>query len=275
MNGTDPAPAGGGGVQPALPSAPVVLLATDGPSTRAVYHALSGDHPELRAVLEAPISPATLLRRRLKRLGPWRVAGQVLFLAGVVPILRRGAAGRIAEIRAEHGLDESSIPERRVHRVSSVNAPETRGLLRRLAPRVVVVNGTRIIGRETLAAVEAAFLNMHAGITPLYRGVHGGYWALRDGRPELVGTTVHLVDEGIDTGGVVEQVCFRPAPADSFATYPYLHTAAGLPALRRAVSAALQGTLRPRPAPAGLESRLRHHPTAAEYLLCRLTHGVR
>ena len=43
-------------------------------------------------------------------------------------------------------------------------------------------------------------INMHAGITLRYRGVHGGYWALAEQHPEWVGTTVHLVDPGIDTG---------------------------------------------------------------------------
>jgi folate-dependent phosphoribosylglycinamide formyltransferase PurN len=35
--------------------------------------------------------------------------------------------------------------------------------------------------------------------------VHGGYWALAENNPQLVGTTVHFVDTGIDTGEVIEQ----------------------------------------------------------------------
>jgi methionyl-tRNA formyltransferase len=117
--------------------------------------------------------------------------------------------------------------------------------------------------------VGAPFINLHAGITPLYRGVHGGYWALAEGRPELAGTTVHLVDDGIDTGAVLAQACFRAGPADSFATYPYLHLAAGLPHLLDAVAAALRGALRPQPHPA-LPSRLRTHPTFWQYARMRL-----
>ena len=29
-----------------------------------------------------------------------------------------------------------------------------------------------------LQSVEAIFVNTHVGITPKYRGVHGGYWSL-------------------------------------------------------------------------------------------------
>jgi folate-dependent phosphoribosylglycinamide formyltransferase PurN len=147
-------------------------------------------------------------------------------------------------------------------------------MLRRLGPKVVVINGTRIISAETLRCVDATFINIHAGITPLYRGVHGGYWALAEGRPDLVGTTVHVVDSGVDTGTVLEQVRFTPSPGDSFVTYPYLHTAAGIAPLLRAVRRALEGTLQPRPA-AGVPSRLRYHPTLWGYLSTRIRRGVR
>ncbi len=53
---------------------------------------------------------------------------------------------------------------------------------------------------------------MHAGITLRYRGVHGGYWALAEQHPEWVGTTVHLVDPGIDTGGILAQSTFERVP---------------------------------------------------------------
>jgi folate-dependent phosphoribosylglycinamide formyltransferase PurN len=132
------------------------------------------------------------------------------------------------------------------------------------------VNGTRIIGPKTLGAVECWFINTHAGITPAYRGVHGGYWALAEGRADQVGTTVHLVDGGVDTGPVIARRRFEVTPRDNFATYPYLHTAAGIPPLLDAVHQALTGSLAAAPAPAGERSVLRHHPTLWTYLRCRL-----
>lgn len=253
---------------------PVVLLAVDGASTRIVYHALRPEFPDLRVVLEEPVSRALLLRRRRAKLGTPAVAGQLFFMAAVAPALRRRGEARIRRIKAEHGLDDSPIDGPVVH-VPSVNSAQARDVLRALQPSVVLVNGTRIIGKETLRCVPAPFLNTHSGITPLYRGVHGGYWALYDGRPELVGTTIHLVDEGIDTGRVVEQVVFQPTREDSFATYGYLHIAAALPALRRAVRAAASGTLEFSEPRGDLGSRLRSHPTLLEYLHARLVRGVR
>jgi folate-dependent phosphoribosylglycinamide formyltransferase PurN len=252
----------------------VVLLGGDGPSTRIVYHALRREFSPLHVILEAGVPRGQLLRRRVKKLGPLTVAGQLLFMGAILPRLRRKGARRIEEILRRHGMDDAPI-DAPVHRVPSVNSEEARALLREIGPTVVVVNGTRIIGRKTLEAVPARFINMHAGITPLYRGVHGGYWALAEGRPELVGTTVHFVDEGIDTGTIIRQATFTVGPEDSFVTYPYLHTAAGLPILADAVRAALQGTLRAREGAAELPSRLRSHPTLWGYLHRRVSAGAR
>ncbi|MEZ6118695.1 MAG: hypothetical protein R3C28_19310 [Pirellulaceae bacterium] len=60
-----------------------------------------------------------------------------------------------------------------------MNSPETVDRIQLLAPDVVLVNGTRIIRpHRSDNRTDALFLNTHAGVTPTYRGVHGGYWAL-------------------------------------------------------------------------------------------------
>jgi folate-dependent phosphoribosylglycinamide formyltransferase PurN len=239
-----------------------------------VYNVLSR-HPGLDAVLiERRIGKMQLVRGRLHRLG-WRtVVGQLAFVAGFVPLLRLVGARRITELKQELKLDDTSIPEDQVTRVSSANAAETVQHLRALAPKVVVLNGTRILSPEVLASVQAVFLNMHVGITPLYRGVHGGYWALVNGQHEYCGVTVHMVNEGIDTGGIVAQARISPGPNDTFATYQYLQVAAGLPLLQHAVEDALAGVLTTRPGPPG-QSRLWSHPTAFEYLRHRIQRGVK
>jgi methionyl-tRNA formyltransferase len=228
----------------------------------------------IEVIQENPIPRWTMLKRRTKRLGVVSVLGQAAFVAGAVPILRAMARKRMEAIRMEYGLDDSPIRVP-VHRVSSANSKEARGLLQLLAPSVVVVNGTRILSGETLASTPAPFINMHAGITPAYRGVHGGYWALVEGRPDLVGTTVHRVDEGIDTGTILDQVSFSITSKDSFWTYPYLHTAAGLPLLLRAVNGALKGAIPARSPDSAMQSALRYHPTIWGYIATRLRLGVK
>ncbi len=252
----------------------VVLLAQQGDSSAIVFNALCREFEIAAVLLEPEVPKRVLLQRRVKKLGLGTVLGQVAFRSLVVPPLARASRSRIREICEQHGLDRSPIPERLVQRVPSVNSEPARDALRALAPQIVVVNGTRIIGKDTLDCVSARFVNTHAGITPLYRGVHGGYWALTEHDRAHCGVTVHLVDTGIDTGGILGQSNITPTDADNFVTYPYLQYAAAVPLLRSAVSELLAGTAATRPAPGG-SSRLWSHPTLAQYLRHRLLDGTR
>jgi folate-dependent phosphoribosylglycinamide formyltransferase PurN len=216
-------------------------------------------------VLENPLPRRRFLARRLTRLGPSVVAGQLLFKLLVVPLLRRAARARMAEIKAAYGLDDRPIDAHAVTRVSSVNSAEVHGLLRALSPDVVVINGTRLVSGETLASVPATFLNVHAGITPRYRGVHGGYWALHERDDARCGVTVHVVDEGLDSGPVLAQARIEPTTADTFVTYPLLQLAAGLPLLTDAVHRVASGDDRPRDSPPG-PPKVWSHPTLREYV---------
>lgn len=254
----------------------VVLLAGPGEPTAIVFHYLAARFDDVVVVVEEAVPRVTLARRRARRLGWPTVVGQIAFVTVALPLLRRTSRSRAAAIVAAAGLRTDPVVG--VHAVASVNAPETVELLRSLAPAVVVVNGTRIIADTVLTSLRCPFLNIHAGITPRYRGVHGGYWALAEGRPDLAGTTVHLVDAGIDTGGVLARAFFSPAPGDNFATYPYRHLADGLPLVAEQVARLLGGgeltEAGPGPDDGGV-SRLRWHPTLWGYVWTRLRRGVR
>ncbi len=242
----------------------IVLLAGPGESTDILFHALDAEFGVHRIIVETPISQQQLLKRRAEKLG-WRtVLGQIAFKLLVAAPLGRAAQARLYALKQAHGLNDQLLPADRTIRVTSVNDPECIAALQELNPDVVVVNGTRIIAKRVLTSVPCPFINTHAGITPLYRGVHGGYWALANNDAAHCGVSVHLVDAGIDTGGIIAQALIQPGPEDTFATYPLLQLIAGLPLLKNAVRTALTGTIRLRAAPEGT-SRLWSHPTLDEY----------
>ena len=255
-------------------SSGVVLLATDRKSTNVLYHALANEFGQVSVVLEAPTPRWTMIVRRIKRLGFSRVMGQLLFMTAVRPFLRRAAAPRMDEIRKEFGMDTSPIPGK-VIRVSSVNAPEAIDALRHLDPDLIIVAGTRILSAQTLRAIQAPLINIHSGITPAFRGSHGGYWALAEGHPEFAGTTIHFVDEGIDTGGVLKQARIDVTSRDNFMTYPELQLGVGVPILLQAVRELLAGQPIKETLSCPLPSRLCSHPTLWSYFKTRLTLGIK
>jgi folate-dependent phosphoribosylglycinamide formyltransferase PurN len=249
-----------------LVRAPITILGRDGPSSRILFNVLRREFGSTLAVLEPPASRFRMLLRRQQRYGASRVAGQVLFRLFIVTWREATSRRRRAEIMTETELDESPIPSDARVRVPSANSVETIRLLQSYAPPVVVVSGSRILSADVLHCVQSPFLNIHAGITPLYRGVHGAYWALVQRDREHCGVTLHLVDEGIDTGPIVGQTLIDPTARDNFATYPLLQIANAVPLLVQAIASVFDGQeLRCASPPLG-RSAYWTHPTLASYL---------
>lgn len=217
----------------------IVFLASDCESSRWVYNAFINNFPVEAAIIENPISKKTLIKGRLKKIGLFKVIGQVMFSALVVPYLRMTGKQRKAELVNIYGLNNNPF-KNGVVRVNSVNAEACKQVLLQLQPDIVIVNGTRIIAKDILQCTKAVFINMHLGITPWYRGSHGGYWALRNNDPENFGTTIHLVDAGVDTGSVLKQVFIKPSKQDNFATFPVLQLAIGIGALKEVLQHVLK-----------------------------------
>jgi methionyl-tRNA formyltransferase len=239
-----------------------------------VFHALQSEFEVCTAVIEDPVPRTEFLKRRVKRLGWNRVAGQILFTQFVTPILSKSAASQATSIKKAYDLNDSPISESKVIRVPSVNSDQCIEALQTAVPDVVAVAGTRIIAGRVLASIKAKFINIHAGITPLYRGVHGGYWSLVHNDRNHCGVTVHLVDQGIDTGRIIHQALIQPSSTDNFITYPLLQIGEGIKLLKQAIREIQAGTFALKPAPDGL-SQLWSHPTVSEYFGNRIRKGVK
>jgi phosphoribosylglycinamide formyltransferase 1 len=255
------------------PAACVVLLAGKGDPTDIVANFLDRRVPELVVVVEDSPSRLRMARRRARRVGWLSVIGQVLFVTVLQPALQRQAANRRLAIRDAASVDATHRPPD--YRVASVNHEETVRLLDSLRPTAVVLQGTRIVAASVLDSLTCPVINMHAGITPRYRGVHGGYWALVEGHPEWVGSTVHLVDAGIDTGQVLAQVTFEVTDEDTFATYPDLHVVHGLPPLGTQIERLLAGEKLDSGTGIAPGSSLYYHPTLWGYLWRRWRRRLR
>lgn len=249
--------------------AKTILLCGSDAASNAMFHGLLERFPDLVAIQESAPSRRAMLRGRLKRLGWVAVSDQILFLAYASALGRRLFGKRIQDAWRESGLNTSPVPADRRICVPSINDPSVPALIRSLSPRAVSVHGTRIIKKAVLDAVEAPFINYHAGITPRYRGVHGAYWARAEGQTAECGVTVHLVDEGVDTGAIIAQSRFLPGRRDNFFTLPIRQLVLGVPLMAQALQDALSERLKS--ASAEGESHQRYHPGLTGYVWRGLT----
>ncbi len=254
------------------PDQSIVVLTAGGLLPAIIINAVIERFGAVTVLREAPVPLSQLFRNRLSKLGVVTVAGQVGF--GVLQrLLAKFSERRRHDIVGRYNLNtDMPLADCTEISIGSVNSDACRAALTRLQPRAVLVVGTRMIGRATLSAITAPVINYHAGINPAYRGMCGGYWALASADPDNFGVTAHLVDAGVDTGGILHWATAPHTPADNFATYPLLLAAAGRDVTVRALEDALAGRLNP--AIRDLPSGQWYHPTLWGYLWTGLRRGV-
>ena len=256
---------------PTIEQGDIVVLTGGGVFAEVVINALVARFGHLSVVQEEPEPLADIFKRWVKLRGWPRAIGQMAFgpfqkLAALRAKVRR------REILLQAALDATPNTSVARFHVPNVNSEACRDALTDLEPRVVVVVGTRMIRRATLTCIDVPFINYHAGLNPGYRGQYGGYWALASGDPEHAGVTVHLIDEGVDTGALLYAAKFQPTVRDTVAIYHYLQVVAAVPLIIRAVGDALACRLVPQKADG--PSKQWFHPTVAQYLANGLRRGV-
>lgn len=92
-------------------------------------------------------------------------------------------------------------------RVPHINHPDVLALAEKLQPDVIAVFGTSLIRGPLLEKGRLGIVNLHGGLSPLYRGADCTFWALYNEEPEKVGCTLHFIDAGIDSGDLIAHVC--------------------------------------------------------------------
>ena len=254
--------------------AKILILAGKGESSTFLFNYLNKEFSNLNVVIEEKPDRWKFIKRRAKRLGWFTAFGQVVFQATIPKMLKLASQKRRNEILEQRVLDNTPIPLEKITNVSSVNSKDSISYIKDLNPDLIILNGTRIVSKKVLRAVSCKFINTHLGITPLYRGVHGGYWALAKNDSAHCGTTIHLVDEGIDTGGILKQITVQPSPKDNFTTYPLLQLASSLPLMIETIYEILDNNSSEIEPPSG-QSALWYHPTLFQYISNLILRSVR
>lgn len=93
-----------------------------------------------------------------------------------------------------------------------------RDRIARFEPDWIISAGfMRILGSAVLSAFPMRVINTHPALLPSFPGAHAVRDALAHG-VRVSGTTIHLVDDGVDTGPIVAQRAVSVEPDDDEAT---------------------------------------------------------
>tara|TARA_X000000368_G_C23054434_1_gene723151 strand:+ start:1921 stop:2718 length:798 start_codon:yes stop_codon:yes gene_type:complete len=67
----------------------------------------------------------------------------------------------------------------------------------------IVFGSSYIKGELVKFLIKNKAINIHMGVSPYYRGTDCNFWALYDDNPHYVGSTIHLLSEGLDSGQIL------------------------------------------------------------------------
>lgn len=102
-----------------------------------------------------------------------------------------------------------------VQRIANVNDAAVIEALARLDIDVIVsCYFDQIFRREILNVARLGAINVHSALLPQHRGPMPVIYSALDRLPTL-GVTLHLIEEGIDTGPILAQEAYHAAPGES------------------------------------------------------------
>ena len=172
------------------------IATTEDPLRLAVF--ISGSGSGMRALLRHQEAKSCLHETTL-------VVSNIAGVAG----LDKAEAHSINTVTIE--LDKA-IPNRtkrrEVHEITIMKTLEEHGI------EAVVLSGyMRILSPLFVREWKGRLLNIHPSLLPKYPGAHAHRDALADGA-KVTGCTVHLVDEGVDSGPILAQRELEVLPDD-------------------------------------------------------------
>lgn len=136
-------------------------------------------------------------------------------LAEVVVVFSNKPDAFGLEAAAALGCPVASLPSQ--GRKREAFDAEAAALLQQYRPDLVVLAGyMRILSPAFIQPFAGRILNIHPADTHQHQGLHAYEWAL-DNKLSETKITVHLVDEGLDTGSIIAQQAVDLRGADTLA----------------------------------------------------------
>ena len=214
-------------------------------------------------------SELSILRSRVRRLGLRAVIDQVFLLLFTRLVEWRKNKNSLKRIFNDQPFDYL-IKDVEAIETEDINSAKVKDFILAKSPSLVVVSGTSIIKPHLIRLVEGRMINIHVGITPEYRGAHGGFWAAYNGESEMVGVTVHMVDVGIDTGAILLQEKVAIDSSDTLMSIVYRQKKKGVDLVLRCLEQLEHGALRGYYKKRSL-SKLYYSPGLTHYLKAKKT----
>ena len=172
------------------------------------------------------------------------LAGHEVLALVTQPDREKGRGQRVTPARIKAVAEARGIPVLQPRRIREDAALAT---LRNLRPQIlVVVASGQILPKALLEIPPRGAINVHGSLLPRWRGAAPIQWAIASGDAET-GVTTMLLDEGLDTGGVLLAQAAPIGPEETASELSPRLAALGADLLVRTLRGLEDGSLLPRP----------------------------
>jgi methionyl-tRNA formyltransferase len=108
----------------------------------------------------------------------------------------------------------------RAHKIPTLSAAEwnsgsVESWIKGRSPQIGLFTGGGMTGAGLQSCFSTGILNVHMGHLPQYKGMDVVENPLLEGRRGNIGATAHLMDEGLDTGPIIQRINFCPDSSNS------------------------------------------------------------
>ena len=110
---------------------------------------------------------------------------------------------------------------------------------------LISINYLFLIEQDIINLSKGLTFNIHGSLLPKYRGRTPHVWAIINGE-EFTGITAHIIDEGCDTGDILEQIKISIEPNDTGDNILTKYESNYLPLIEKVIDSFNQGKLKPK-----------------------------
>ncbi len=143
-------------------------------------------------------------------------------------------------------LKTAALPGERIFEAPALREVKTLDQIKSLNADVALsVMFDYILKKEFLNLFPQGCFNLHPSYLPYNRGNYPNVWSIVDGTP--AGVTLHIVDEGVDTGLIIAQERVEIAPVDTGESLYHKLEEAGIRLFREAWPRVEKGEYTPIP----------------------------
>jgi folate-dependent phosphoribosylglycinamide formyltransferase PurN len=92
---------------------------------------------------------------------------------------------------------------------TGTNTKKTETILNELKTDILILAQTGIIRDNIIKTARIGVLNGHPGLLPHYRGIDCHKWAIMKNEQSKIGSSIHWVNVGVDTGNIIKTTKYK------------------------------------------------------------------